>query len=133
MHTCVHYIPDTGQIAMLIRGENPAQIELGDGHVSLMLASPKDVNHRLDYVLNGEVIPRPRIALVLPTLVGEALDFGTLPAGTKATLTNEAGDQMAITNLGETVVLTDAGAYQIELSPPFPWIKETLTLEVSNG
>lgn len=132
MHTCVHHV-SSGRITACVRGEHPLQIQVEEGATAVLIDPPRQVSPHTDYVSEGAVVPRPRVELALPSVSGESIDFNGLPAGTRITLTNEAMDYLDIVDLAEPVVLADAGIYQIMVSPPFPWIKETLTAEVSNG
>lgn len=90
---------------------------------------PDEVDPNVTYFDGSNYISRP----VTPEPTGSVYDLTSLPTGTQVTVTNEAGDQMIITDLelDETLTLTDPGTYTFEVIPPFPWTEVRKQVEIS--
>lgn len=87
---------------------------------------PEDLDPRVTYFLNGEYVPRP----VTPA-PSASYGLTALPSGTTVTVRNEAGDELVITDLSETLTLSDPGTYRFTVIPPFPHTEVRTKVEVS--
>ena len=83
------------------------------------------------YIQDGVVVPRPAVSGWFITTAPAWLSLADLPSGSQFSISNEAGDQLVITDLAEPLHLTDPGTYQIVVAPPFPFLphEQTLILE----
>lgn len=71
---------------------------------------------------------KPRPELTAPTQ--NPVPLSGYPAGTKVTVTNEAGDSLVILDLSLPLTLIDPGVYTLRFEPPFPWLPLTTTMKV---
>jgi len=72
-------------------------------------------------------LPRPEI--VYPSA---SYDLTTLPVGTFVKVINEVGDTLEITDLSETLTLTDPGDYLFFIQPPEPFLPLlNITVEIA--
>lgn len=85
-----------------------------------------DPNSDVAYVLSGVVTARPTVPAPSPSY-----DLTALPAGTTVQVWNEAGDTLTITELTETLTLSDPGEYQVHVAPPWPYQPIKTVVEVS--
>lgn len=92
---------------------------------------------KADYVdLSGTepvVAPRPPIAHGWSSLAAApmTLDMGGLPPGTSVTAANEAGQTATTSDPADPIVLADAETYIVQIDPPWPYLPQTLTIEVT--
>lgn len=88
------------------------------------------------YVAFDPVRVEPKPVVPVPDAVqpvGWAYTLSDLPAGTLVTVRNEAGDELAITDLSEPLTLLDAGLYHLALAPPFPWVGYEIEVELRDA
>ena len=79
-----------------------------------------------DYMLNGQLTPRP--AVPEPSA---NYDLTALPAGTTVTVIDESGAAHEITDLSEALTLEGPQKYIVTVEPPFPYMRVRSIVEVA--
>lgn len=119
----VIYEVSTGRIIANRSTSNPAQIEERYITAGLDWLPGHSEDH---YVFGGALVARPTVPLPSATY-----DLTSLPAGTVVTVENEARETLEITDLTETLTLTDPGSYLFRVEPPFPYMPIKAVVEVA--
>lgn len=108
--------------------------ELPAGAVPLPLSFDLSAVLR-SYFAAGVLTPRPEVAS--PTLTPEGVRLGDYPSGTRIEIVDhEAGEFLAEAVIPDGVSfvdleISDAGVYQFDIDPPFPYMPAVFNLEVS--
>ena len=83
------------------------------------------------FIQNDGLVPRPALTGWNITQAPAWLSLADLPLGSQFTITNEAGEQLVLTDFAEPLQISDPGTYQIMVEPPFPYLphEQQLVLE----
>lgn len=128
------YDPATGMITGRIEADVAtvmANVGPERGFLAGTLADPET-----HYVAFDPVRAEPKPVVPVPAAVqpsGWTYTLSDLPAGSLVTVRNEAGDELAISDLSEPLTLLDAGLYHLAIAPPFPWVGFGIEVELRDA
>lgn len=111
------------------RSGNSTSVDGVDDKLSLQVSDMDALSMRSLYVHDGLVIPRP--ALEDLPVVGNVVDFSSVPIGSSASVFNEANDEYVVVDFSDPLELVDPGVYRVTVTPPFPYLKHEQTIEVA--
>lgn len=116
----------TGQLLAIHETEAQFQQYLADVGQNIIADHPPDPENWRDYYVSGGVYTlRPLV--ISPSA---NYDLTSLPTGTTLTVSNEAGDELSISDLSEVLTLVDTGTYWFKVTPPFPYMPLDAAVEV---
>lgn len=120
------YDESSGELVAIHTTETQFQSYLADAGQNIIAGHPLVSENWRDYYVSGGVYTlRPTV-----TLPSASYDLTTLPVGTTITVKNEANDELVISDLSETLTLTDPGEYWFDVEPPFPYMPLKTSVEV---
>lgn len=119
------YDETTGEIVATGTCTYQTQLHLTRQTGQRVLMEPSDFRSQYVDLTTLEVKDRPTVPAP-----SASYDLTALPAETIVIVTNEADETLTITDLSEALTLTDPGAYQVEVLPPFPYLPINQTVEV---
>lgn len=101
-------------------------MSLATSELDVFTNVPVSLNHNYyrDYSDNSW---KPRPVVALPS---EVYDLTTLPVGTVVHVSNEAGDEIEISDISSVLTLVDPGDYFFRVLTPFPYFDIQTTVSV---